>query len=157
MQSETKKQSIMGTWSRSAAVACLALMLCFIASSAFASNSWTASTGSWGTASNWSSGIVPNDTAQVKIKGGTTCTLDVAAGTFAASKVTVGTSGTMANLNIVNGGSITSVIEIQVGDAVGDAGGKTGTVTQTGGTVNLNGTSSRDSRLLVGYKAGPGF
>jgi uncharacterized repeat protein (TIGR02543 family) len=134
------------------------LMVCVIAGSAFATNSWNATTGSWGTpqgsaSANWSSGIVPADTEQVKILGGKACTLDADAGTFTLNKVTVGTSGTMANLDIVSGGSITSVVEIQVGDA----GGKIGTVIQTGGTVNLNGTSIRDSKLEVGYKGGPGF
>ncbi len=143
----------MGIWSRSAAAACLALILCSFTSSAFATNSWITSAGSWGTPSGWSSGVVPADTEQIKILGGNTCTLDVDAGTFTAYKVTVGTSGTMAYLNIVDGGSITSVLEIQDGDASG----KTGTIAQTGGTVNLNGTSSKDSKLEVGYKGGPGF
>ena len=92
----------MGTWSRSAAVACLALMLCFIASSAFATNSWNAATGSWGTppgsaSTNWSSGVVPADTEQVKILGGNICTLDVDAGTFTINKITVGTSATASH------------------------------------------------------------
>jgi len=129
------------------------LVVCLMASSALATNSWTASTGSWGTASGWSRGWVPTDTEQVKINGGTTCTLDVAAGTFTANKVTVGTSGTMGYLNIVSGGSLTSVLEIQVGDASG----KTGTVNQSGGNVYINGTSSKSSILEVGYKGGPGF
>jgi len=134
------------------------MVVCLMAGSAFATNSWTASTGSWGTASGWNSstlgpGVIPADTEQVKILGGTTCTLDVAAGTFTANKVTVGTSSTLANLNIVNGGSITSVLEIQVGDASG----KTGKVTQSGGNVYLNGISTKSSLLEVGYKGGPGF
>jgi hypothetical protein len=133
------------------------VMLCLITSSAFATNSWTASTGSWGTASNWRNGgglsIVPDDTEQVKINGGTTCTLDTTAVTFVTNKVTVGTSATQANLNITSTGSLTSTVEIQVGDASG----KIGSVTQIGGTVSLNGTSSKDSKLEVGYKGGPGY
>jgi hypothetical protein len=152
MQSETKKQSIMGTWSRSTAVACLALMLCFIASSAFATNSWTASTGSWGTASGWSSGVVPAATEQVKIKDGTTCTVDVNTCVMGTQKLTVGTTDIAAVLNIVSGGTLNAGAEVQVGDA----GGVIGRITQTDGTVNLvNGTAS--AKLEVGYKAGFGY
>jgi hypothetical protein len=133
-----------------------------MASSAFATNSWTASTGSWGSPpgsanTNWNSStvghVVPDGSEQVKILGGTTCTLDVTTCNFTTQKLTVGTSGTMAYLNIVNGGSVTSVLEIQVGDASS----KTGTVTQTGGNVYLNGISTKSSILEVGYKGGPGY
>jgi len=128
-----------------------------MASSAFATNSWTASTGSWGsppgsTNTSWRNGgglnIVPDDTEQVKILGGTTCDLDVTAVTFTTQKLTVGTSATRAYLNIKPGGTLTSVVEIQVGDSSN----KIGTVTQTGGTVNLWGVSTKDSKLEVGYK-----
>ena len=134
------------------------LVVCLMASSAFATNSWNAATGSWGTppgsaSTNWSSGVVPADTEQVKILGGKICDLDADAGTFTTNKVTVGTSATMAYLNVKSGGLLTSVVEIQVGDASG----KTGTVTQTGGTITLSGTSSKDSKLEVGYKGGPGY
>jgi len=134
-----------------------------MASSAFATNSWTNTTGaSWGTPpgsanTNWNSStighVVPADTEQVKILGGTRCTLDVTTCNFNTQKLTVGTSSTMAYLDIKAGGDITSVLEIQVGDASG----KTGTVTQTGGTVRLNGISTKSSILEVGYKGGPGF
>jgi hypothetical protein len=134
------------------------LVVCLMAGSASATNSWSVSTGSWGTpqgspSTNWSSGVVPDDTEQVKILGGNTCDLDADAGTFTTNKVTVGTSATMAYLNVKNNGLLTSVVEIQVGDASG----KTGTVTQTGGTITLSGTSSKDSKLEVGYKGGPGY
>ena len=100
------------------------LVVCLMASGAFATNSWTASTGSWGTPpgsanTNWNSStvghVVPADTEQVKILGGKVCDLDVDAGTFTANKVTVGTSTTMAYLNVKSGGLLTSVVEIQVG------------------------------------------
>jgi len=129
------------------------VMLCLMASSVFATNTFQTS-GSWGIASNWSAGVVPADTEQVKIKTGITCNLDVPAGTFTLNKVTVGTAATAEGvLNVVSGGSITSVLEIQVGDD----GGYLGRVTQSGGTVNLTGTSSKDSKLEVGYKQGVGY
>lgn len=127
------------------------LVVCLMASSAFATNSWTASTGSWGTASNWSNGV-PNGGEQVKILGGTVCDLDVAAGTFTAFKVTVGTAATEAVLNVVDGGSLSSVMEIQVGDAA-----KNGRVTQTGGTINLISPAGASTKLEVGYKASVGY
>jgi len=126
-----------------------------MASSAFATNSWTASTGSWGTATGWWNGTVqkvPDNTEQAKILGGTVCTLDTAAPAMTGQKITVGTSATMATLNIVSGGSITSGVEVQVGDS----GGKIGKVVQTGGTLNLSGGSG-NSKLEVGYKGGPGY
>ncbi len=146
----------------------IVLLVCLMTSGAYATNSWNAATGYWnvnqspgglapGTAlpdaTIWSSMVVPADTEQVKITGGKTCDLDGNAGTFNTNKVTVGTSGTMAYLNVKSGGLLTSVVEIQVGDASG----KTGTVTQTGGTITLSGTSSKDSKLEVGYKGGPGY
>ncbi len=132
------------------------LVVCLMASSALATNSWTASTGSWGTASGWNSstlgpGVVPNNTEQVKIVGGTVCTLDYAAPALTSQKITVGTSTTMAEWRIVAGGSITSGVEIQVGDASG----KLGKVVQTGGNLYLSGGSG-NSKLEVGYKGGPG-
>jgi len=122
-----------------------------MASSAFATNSWTASTGSWGTASNWTSGV-PTGTEQVKILTGTVCTLDVAAASFATNKVTVGTSSAaVAELDIVSGGTLNSGLEIQVGDNSS----KNGKVVQTGGTVNLSGGTG-NSKLEVGYKVSTG-
>jgi hypothetical protein len=133
------------------------LMVCLIAGSAFATNSWTASTGSWGTASGWNSstlgaGVVPNGSEQVKIMDGNTCTVDVATCVFGTQKLTVGTTTTQATLNIVSGGTLNAGAEVQVGDA----GGVIGRITQTDGTVNLvNGTAS--AKLEVGYKAGFGY
>jgi hypothetical protein len=127
------------------------LMVCLMAGSAMATNSWNALTGSWGTASNWSNGV-PNDTEQVKIVGGNTCTLDVAAGSFNAFKVTVGTSATEAVLNVVNGGSLSSGLEIQVGDAL-----KNGRVNQTGGTITLLNPTAGSTKLEVGYKTSVGY
>jgi hypothetical protein len=129
------------------------LLVGLMASVVFATNTFQTS-GSWGTASNWSSGVVPADTEQVKIKTGITCNLDVAAGTFTLNKVTVGTATTAEGvLNVVSGGSLTSVLEMQVGDD----GGYLGRVYQTAGTINLTGTSSKDSKLEVGYKQGVGY
>ena len=129
------------------------LVVCLMASGAFATNSWKVSTGSWGTASNWSNGV-PDGSEQIKILGGNTCTLDVAAvsSNDFLNKISVGTTATQANLNIVAGGSITSSVEIQV--AAGS--GYVGAITQTGGTLNLNGTSSKDSKLELGYKSSTG-
>jgi len=135
----------------------LLLVVCLMASSAFATNSWNGPTGSWGAPSLWSNGFVPVDSEQIKIKTGTTCDLDVAAGTFGAantnSKITVGTASTgVGTLNVKSGGSITSVLEIQVSGGTGQL----GAINQTGGTVNLNGTSSKDSKLELGYKSSNG-
>jgi len=125
------------------------LILCLMASVAFATNSWTASTGSWNTASGWSRGFVPVDTEQVKIKTGTTCDLDNAAtNNILLNKVTVGTAATSATLNIKPGGSLTSGLEFQVGDD----GGINGLVYQTGGTLTLS-SGTGNSKLEVGYKA----
>jgi len=132
------------------------LMVCLIAGSAFASNSWTASTGSWGTPpggvdADWSNGMVPAATEQVKIKDGTTCTVDVNTCVMGTQKLSVGTSDIEAVLNIVSGGTLNAGAEVQVG---GDS-GIVGRVTQTGGTVNLvNGTAS--AKIEVGYKTGVG-
>ena len=127
------------------------LVVCLMASSAFATNSWTASTGSWGTASNWSNGV-PTGTEQVKILAGKVCTLDVAAGGIGignGSKLTVGTASTgLAELDITSTGSVTSGIEFQVGDA----GSKNGKVVQTGGTVTLSSGTGGNTKLEVGYK-----
>jgi len=129
------------------------LMVCLMVGSAFATNSWTASTGSWGTASGWNRGYVPTDTEQVKIRSSTTCDLDVAAAVFTVNKVTVGANTTaQATLNIKSGGSLTSKVEIQVGDT----GSLNGYVNQTGGTVTLSGIGTKDSKLELGYKGGVG-
>jgi len=137
------------------------LMVCLMVSSAFATNNWTATTGSWGSPpgsanTNWNSttlgNIVPGGTEQVKIAGGTVCTVDVTTCVFGTQKLTVGTTTTQAALNIVSGGTLNAGAEVQVGDATG----KNGRVTQTGGTVNLvNGTAS--AKLEVGYKDGVGY
>jgi len=134
------------------------VMLCLIASSAFATNNWTASTGSWGTASGWNSttlgpGVVPGNpaTEQVKINNGTECTVDVVTGVFGTQKLTVGTGTPQATLKIVTGGTLNAGAEVQVGDA----GSKLGRVVQTGGIVNVvNGVAS--AKLEVGYKDSTG-
>jgi len=127
-------------------------MVCLMASSSFATNSWTASTGSWGLASNWSNGV-PNATEQVKILSNKTCTVDVATCVFGTQKLTVGaTTASPAEglLQIVSGGTLNAGAEVQVGDA-----GYSGRITQTGGTVNVvNGTAS--AKIEVGYKTGIG-
>jgi hypothetical protein len=124
------------------------LMVCLIAGSAFATNSWTASTGSWGTPADWSNGV-PAATEQVKIKDGTTCTVDVTTCVMGIQKLTVGTSDIEAVLNVVSGGTLNAGAEVQIG---GD-GGIRGRINQTGGTVNLvNGTAS--AKIEVGYKTG---
>jgi hypothetical protein len=140
------------------------LMVCLIAGSAFATNNWTATTGSWGSPpgsanTNWNSNtlgnVVPGNpaaTEQVKIADSNTCTVDVTTCVFGTQKLTVGTTTTQATLNIVSGGTLNAGVEVQVGDASG----KNGRITQTGGTVNLvNGTSS--AKLEVGYKDGVGY
>jgi hypothetical protein len=130
------------------------LVVCLMASSAFATNSWTASTGSWGTATNWWNGTtqkVPDNTEQVKILTGKVCTLDVAAPSLTNQKLTVGTAAAIGQLNVVSGGSLTSGLEIQVGDA----GGKNGKVVQTGGTITLS-SGTANSKLEVGYKDSTG-
>ena len=133
------------------------LIVCLMAGSAFATNNWTATTGSWGTASGWNSttlgpGVVPGNpaTEQVKITDGTECTVDVATGVFGTQKLTVGTGATLATLKIVSGGTLNAGAEVQIGDAL-----KNGSVIQTGGLVNLvNGTAS--AKIEVGYKTGVG-
>jgi len=130
-----------------------------MAGSAFATNSWTASTGSWGSppgaaSTSWTSNtvgaVIPAGTEQVKINGGKTVTVDVATCVFGTQKLTVGTTTTEALLQIVSGGTLNAGAEVQVGDA-----GYTGRITQTGGTMNLtNGTAS--AKLEVGYKTGIG-
>jgi hypothetical protein len=94
---------------------------------------------------------VPDNTEQVKILAGKICTLDVTTVSFTTQKVTVGTAAAVGELDIVNGGTLTSGVEMQVGDASG----KNGKVVQTGGTVNLSGGTG-NSKLEVGYKDGIG-
>jgi uncharacterized repeat protein (TIGR02543 family) len=133
------------------------LIVCLIAGSAFATNTWTASTGSWGTPpggadADWSAGIVPAATEQVKIGSGYTCTVDVTTCVMGTQKLTIGTTATEAALNIISGGILNAGAEIQIGDT----GGIQGRITQTSGTVNLvNGTAS--AKLEVGYKTGVGY
>jgi len=127
-------------------------IVCLMAGSSFATNSWSASTGSWGVAANWSNGV-PAATEQVKILSNKTCTVDVTTCVFGTQKLTVGASTASpaeALLQIVNGGTLNAGAELQVGDA-----GYSGRITQTGGTVNVvNGTSS--AKIEVGYKTGIG-
>jgi hypothetical protein len=135
------------------------LIMCLISSSAFATNTWNAATGSWGyppgvaaPTTTWSAGVVPAGTEQVKIASGKECTIDVTTCVFGTQKLTVGTTtAAYGVLNIVTGGTLNAGAETQVGDSTGYL----GRVVQTGGTVNVvNGTAS--AKLEVGYKAGTG-
>jgi hypothetical protein len=137
------------------------IVLCLMASSVFATNTFqpTAGTANWGyppgsADTDWSSGVVPANTEQVKIKSGTTCNLNTDAGTINGSwKVTVGTATTAEGvLNVVSGGALSSGYEFQVGDSTGYK----GRVTQTGGAINLANSAS-STKLEVGYKAGIGY
>jgi hypothetical protein len=137
------------------------VVLCLMASSALATNNFqpTAGTANWGyppgsADTDWSAGVVPANTEQVKIVSGKTCILNTDAGTINGSwKVTVGTATTAEGvLNVVTGGALASGYEIQVGDSTGYK----GRVTQTGGTIGLVNNAS-STKLEVGYKQGIGY
>jgi hypothetical protein len=69
------------------------------------------------------------------------------------SKLTVGTAtSAVAELDIVNGGSVNSGIEFQINDAAG----KNGKVVQTGGAVTLSSGTGGNTKLEIGYKDGTG-
>jgi hypothetical protein len=135
----------------------IVFLVCLMTSGAFAvTNDWLGSagpvppagTGEWSASVNyWSLRALPVDTGltadYVKVQTTKVCTLNSIAGNFGFNKVTV--AGTTAELDIT-GGSIGIGNEFQVSDA-----GKTGTVTQTGGSVTtFQGNTA--GKIEVGYK-----
>jgi hypothetical protein len=137
----------------------LFVMVCLMATGAYASQSWVGPTGSWGTASLWQNSVLPSDATsggEIKIikTSATSCNLDVAAGSFSTTKVTVSGNGGLT-LNILSGGSILIGKEMAVGNGTAGSGVPTGIVKQTGGTVTLNDTGAVNAgKLEIGYKTG---
>jgi len=134
------------------------LMVCLMATAgAYASRSWVGPTGSWGTATNWQSSTLPSDTdGELKIikTSATSCNLDVDAGSFTATKLTISGNGGLT-FNITSTGSIRSGAEFTVGCGIAGAGVPTGIVNQTGGTLTLNDTAGTGiGKLEIGYRSG---
>lgn len=138
-------------------------LVCLMTTSVFATNSWRAATGSWGTPPGaavattiWSSAKVPDDTEDIKIvAAGTACDLDVNTvqiGQLTNWKVCIGGNTSLTTvLNIKPGGKIKIGREFKVGDASAGGAGAYGTVVQTGGDVVLN-TDGNVGKLEIGYK-----
>jgi len=132
-------------------IALLCLLASLIVTTAYATNTATA-TGNWTDATVWGGGSVPiNDGDEVKIGGssnnlGLTVTVNTNLGSF-STKV-VGTFNT-CDLS-VTGGFIGFGRRVQVGSGPGQsAGTDTGRLTQTGGTVEIN----RSCEFDIAYKA----
>ena len=129
------------------------LLVCLMASSAFATNTWVGPSGSWGNGALWGSGLPDGSTAQGDLKicknNVTSCDLDVAAGTFYNGKVILGgNSSYNIAFNIKTGGSITIGTEFRIGDSGVGGQGPYGKAIQTGGSVVMINTG----KLEIGYK-----
>ncbi len=129
------------------------LLVCLMASSAFATNTWVGPSGSWGNGALWGSGLPDGSTAQGDLKicknNVTSCDLDVAAGTFNNGKVILGgNSSYNIAFNIKTGGSITIGTEFRIGDSGVGGQGPYGKAIQTGGSVVMINTG----KLEIGYK-----
>ena len=134
----------------------LFLMVCLMATASYASVSWSGPSGSWGTASLWQGGVIPDNTAgEVKITrtNATGCDLDVDAGSFTTTKVTVGGNGGLT-LNIKTNGKLMEGKEFVVGSGTAGSGANIGKVVQTGGTLTLNDSIGTVGKLEIGYKSG---
>jgi hypothetical protein len=135
----------------------LFLMVCLMATGAYATNSWVGPTGSWSTGSLWGSGHMPNGTTDGEAKilktGVISCTIDSAVGNLETTRITVnGASKGACTLYVVAGGSIGVGGELISGSGSGGGQGVVGSIVQTGGTVTLNGASAV-GKLEVGYKS----
>jgi hypothetical protein len=134
------------------------LMVCLMAAPSFASVSFSAN-GSWGTATNWQNNVVPTEATsggELKIikTSVTNCTLDVDAGSFTTTKVTVSGNGGLI-FTFAAGGSIREGKEFDVGCGSSGTGTPTGILNQTGGTLTLNDTGAVNAgKLQIGYKSG---
>jgi hypothetical protein len=133
------------------------LMVGLMATAAFASQSWVGPTGSWGTATLWQNSVLPSDATsggEVKIikTSATSLTLDVDAGQFNTTKMTISGNGGLT-VNIVAGGKMMSGSEFCVGAGTAGSGVPTGIVNQTGGMLTLN-SSATVGKLEIGYKSG---
>lgn len=138
------------------------LVMCLMATSVFATNSWLGANGEtyWSQATGWSRAYAPiGDSEQTKLANRSgalaICTLNsaVAAGEFTTQKLTIGGTATSGlwddapQLIIVDGGSVSIGNELQIGDSSS----KRGKLIQTGGTITLTG------KLEVGYKSTAGY
>lgn len=93
-----------------------------------ASNIWTgASSGDWNTAANWSCGAVPAVTDDIVIPSG--------ASSFPA--LSSPAVGTVHNLTVNSGASLTVTGKLKIGGAIANS----GTFSASAGTIELNGTS----------------
>ncbi|MGD0784960.1 MAG: PEP-CTERM sorting domain-containing protein [Sedimentisphaerales bacterium] len=133
------------------------LMVCLMATGAYASNSWATAVGDWSVATNWGGGHTPIDTdGEIKIIkiATTSCNLTSDAGSFTATKMTVSGNGALT-LNILPGASMKSGSEFTVGCGTAGAGVPTGKVVQTGGTITLNDNAGTGiGKLELGYRSG---
>jgi hypothetical protein len=110
--------------------------------SAPCTDSWTnASGGSWDTASNWSTGVVPSSSDSVCIAKAGTYTVVVGNETITVANLTVGATGATPTLQIGNGGSsfphfaVTGAAATVSGATISDSWGGTfsaGTLTNAG-------------------------
>jgi hypothetical protein len=124
------------------------LMVCLMATSAYAVNSWGGGAGTvfWSDGDNWTSSAAPADSdGSIKITlANASVTLNSATPTFNSSKVLLGGGAT---LNVVGGGTLNLGNEIQISQP-----GSAASVVQTGGTVSaITGTST--AKIEIGYKA----
>jgi len=136
-------------------IALLCLLVSLIVTTAYASNTATA-TGNWTDATIWSGGSVPiNDGDEVKIGGtsvvsGLTVTVNTNLGSF-STKI-IGTYND-CDLLITSGGFLGNGRRVQVGSGPGASfGSNRGTMTQTGGTVEIN----RSAEFDIAYKSSGG-
>lgn len=122
-------------------------MLCFTASPLRA-QTWTGTTGSWFTGSNWSSGSQPNSSSTSYVDNGGTAQVSTNSGV--TQTLEIGYNGT-GNLLIQNGGTISNQYTI-----IGDSTSSVGIVTVTGsGALLTSSTSSTTSNGIV-YVGGNG-
>ncbi len=133
------------------------LMVCLMATSAYASNSWAGPTGDWTEAAKWGGGHAPIDAdGEIKIikTSATSLNLTTDAGSFTATKMTISGNGGLT-FNIMPGASMRSGKEFCVGCGTAGSGVPTGIVVQTGGTITLNDDAGTGiGKLEIGYKSG---
>ena len=117
-------------------------------SGAFASTVFTNGAGNWNVDSNWSKGIVPDDTEEIKVyNSDSVCTIDQTQLLYTSQKIS---SAGGATIVIADGGYIGNGKEFRVGAAGIGGSSYVGYQVQTGGTLEIKSSG----KLLIGYKAG---
>ncbi len=159
---------------RSFALLCLIVFSALLISQAQTAVSWNGGNGNWNTASDWSTGVVPNNgsgkTYNVTISNGEAETVTLNLG-VTVSDLTLGASATLQSsgsdsLTIASGGTLTNndgtldfntganVLTIDSGGTLTNENGGSMTFSGSGAGLNVTGTTNNDSGSTISLTTG---